>query len=70
MQTTELIRAIQSLPLSKRFYVLEEIMKSIRKDELSRQMEMAVSELYADYANDNELTAFTSLDLDDFYEAR
>ncbi len=70
MQTIDLIRAIQSLPLAKRFYVMEEIMKSIKSDEISRQMETAVNELYSDYANDNELTAFTSLDFENFYETK
>lgn len=45
-------------------------MKSIKSDEISRQMETAVNELYSDYANDNELTAFTSLDFENFYETK
>jgi hypothetical protein len=70
MHTQEIIQEIQKLPLSKRFYVVEETLKSIKKDELNNQMEFAVNELYEDYVNDKELTVFTSLDLESFYEAK
>ena len=33
-------------------------------------MEKAAEHLYADYATDENLTAFTQLDCEDFYEAR
>ena len=70
MQTIDLIREIQRLPLTQRFFVVEETIKSIKKEELSNQMELAAKELYNDYVNDKELTAFTSLDFDNFYETK
>lgn len=70
MQTTELIQEIQRLSLAKRLLVIEETIKSIKKDELSYQMEMAVNELYEDYVNDKELTSFTAIDFDNFYETK
>ncbi len=70
MQTLELIQEIQRLPLTKKFYVVEETIKSIKNDEMNQQMELAVNELYGDYCNNKELTAFTSLDLEHFYEAK
>ena len=70
MQTIDIMHEIQRLPLTKKFYVLEEIIKSIKKDEFNNQMEFAASELYAAYANDKDLTAFTSLDFEHFYEAK
>lgn len=70
MQTIDLIREIQRLPLTKRFYVVEETIKSIKKEEINHQMEMAANELYSDYVNDKDLTAFTSLDFDTFYETK
>jgi len=33
-------------------------------------MKLAALELYDDYKNDKELTIFTQLDFEDFYEAR
>lgn len=70
MQTLEIIQEIQRLPLSKKFYVVEETIKSIKKDEVNHQMELAVDMLLNDYKTDAELTAFTTLDCDSFYEAK
>jgi hypothetical protein len=70
MQTTDLIKEIQRLPLTTRFYMVEEIIKSIKKEEMQHQMELASNELYEDYVNDTDLTAFTALDFDDFYETK
>ena len=70
METKDLILEIQRLSLSKRFYVMEETIKSIKNEEMGQQMELASNELYNDYANDKDLTAFTSLDFDNFYETK
>lgn len=70
MQTIDLIHEIQRLPLAKRFYVVEETLKSIKKEEMNHQMELAAAALYDDYINDKNLTAFTALDFEHFYEAK
>ena len=70
MQTIDLIQEIQRLTLSQRFYVVEEILKSIKKEEVNYQMKLAADELYDDYINNKELTAFTSLDFENFYETK
>jgi uncharacterized protein YecA (UPF0149 family) len=70
IQPIDLIKEIQRLPLAKRFFIIEETLKSIKKEEMIHQMEMAVSELYEDYVHDIELTAFTSLDIENFYETK
>lgn len=70
MQTVDLLQEIQRLPLTKRFYIVEETLKSIKKEELKRQMGFAADELYEDYLNDKELTAFSSLDFEQFYETK
>ena len=70
MQTIDLIQEILRLPLTQRFYVVEETIKSIKKEEMGNQMEFAANELYNDYVNDKDLTAFTSLDLENFYETK
>ncbi len=70
MQAQQLIQEIQRLPLTKKFYVVEETIKSIKQDEVNHQMEFAVSQLYNDYVNDKELTAFTALDCEHFYETK
>lgn len=70
MQTIDIIQEIQRLPLTKKFYVVAETIKSIKNDEMNNQMELAINELYSDYATDSELTAFTALDLEHFYETK
>lgn len=70
MQALKLIQEIQRLPLNKKFYVVEETIKLNKKDEMQQQMELAVNELQSDYKCDKDLTAFTSLDLEHFYEAK
>lgn len=70
MQAINIIQEIQLLPLDKKFWIVEETLKAIKKEETNRLMELAVSELYADYATDKELTAFTKLDLEHFYETK
>ena len=70
MRMTELIKEIQRLPIQKRIYVIEKTIRSIRKQEDTNQMSKAVDELLLDYQSDKELTAFTNIDYDDFYETR
>lgn len=70
METTDIIHEIQRLSLDKKFYVVEETLKFIRKAEMNHQMEMAVEERYNDYNSDKELSAFTAIDLDHFYEIK
>ena len=59
MQASEIIQEIQRLPLTKKFYVVEETLKSIQKEEMHHQLALAADALYDDYATDKELTAFT-----------
>lgn len=61
MEVKTLVKEIQRLPLSKRFFVMEQTLKSIKKEELNQQIEKTVELLYDDYANDKELTAMSYL---------
>ena len=70
MKTIELIKEIQKLPVRKRIYVIERAIRFLRKQEEANQMEIAAEALYEDYMDNNELTAFTNIDFDTFYEAR
>jgi len=70
MQTIDIIREIQGLPLDKKFFVVEELIKAIKMEDISYKMESAAKELLTDYTIDKELTAFTALDFEDFYEAK
>ena len=70
MRTNEIIREIKRLPISKRIYVVEKTMHSIRTNEDKNVMKKAADVLYSDYKTDKELTTFTNLDFEDFYEAK
>lgn len=70
MKTKELIEEIQKLPLNKRIYVIERAMSHIRKQEEKKRMQNAAEDLYEDYRTNKELTVFTNLDFENFYEAR
>ena len=70
MRTNELIKEIRRLPLSKRIYVIEKAIHSIREQEEQKQMEEAVNLLLSDYKNNEDLIAFTNLDFEEFYEAK
>lgn len=61
MEVKTIVQEIQRLPLSKKFFVMEQTLKSIKKEELSLQTEKAVDTLYDDYANDTELKTFPYL---------
>jgi hypothetical protein len=70
MEAVQIIQEIQRLTLVNKFYVVEETIKAIKQEETSNQMDLAVKMLYNDYTNDKELTAFTALDFEHFYEAK
>lgn len=70
MRTNELIKEIERLPVQKRMYVIEITIQLIRKNENELQMSVAAESLLNEYKTDKQLTAFTDLDLIDFYETR
>ena len=69
VQETDIMYNINRLPVSQRMLIVEYIMRSIRHEE-QQSLEKAVECLYADYLNDKELTVFTQIDCEDFYETR
>ena len=46
--------------MQEKFFILEKVVQSLKKSEERQTLETAASELYVDYANDTELTIFTS----------
>jgi hypothetical protein len=70
VETSEIIKEIEKLPVSKRFLIIERTIQSIKRNEEITKMETAASALLTDYESDYELTSFTGIDLDEFYEAK
>jgi hypothetical protein len=69
MEVLEIIRNVNRLPLSQQMLVAERIIHSVRYREQSSLAE-AAERLYEDYMTDKNLTVFTKLDCENFYEAR
>jgi len=70
METSAIIHEIDNLPAYKRMFIAEQIIRSIRLNNQDRTLEIAADRLYSDYKDDKELTIFTQLDGEDFYEPR
>jgi hypothetical protein len=69
MSKEEILQEISLLSLDDRKEVLQFTRKSLQKDRKSK-MEVAVEEMLVEYKTNKELTAFTSIDFDNFYEAK
>jgi hypothetical protein len=70
METREIIKAIKKLPVDKRMLIVEQTLKTIRESETHEKMTKASLELLEDYRSDADLTTFTLLDPESFYETR
>ncbi|MDR3301850.1 MAG: hypothetical protein LBT01_04870 [Spirochaetaceae bacterium] len=62
METTQIVREINSLPLLQKMLVVEKVIYAIRKEEEKLSLEEGMDSLYDDYMNDKDLTAFAVLD--------
>jgi len=76
----EVVSELRTWTLEERLEVAEELLRGIRSEigdgssrsrrgEVRRQMKKAASALVRDYSDDEELTAFTVLDGEDFHAA-
>lgn len=70
MNTSELLKEIRKLPIRERILIAEKTIKSIRELEESQALSIAAEALRSEYTSNKELTAFTNIDFEDFYEAR
>jgi hypothetical protein len=70
METAQIIDEAGKLSVYQRMIIVEHIIRSIRHTEQDKTLEMAAGRLLDDYKNDAELTVFTRLDGEDFYEPR
>jgi hypothetical protein len=70
MKTDEILKEIERLPLKKRIFLIEKALQSIRKKEDLDEIQIAAEALCLDYKNDKELTSFSDIDFDDFYETK
>lgn len=69
MRANEIISEIQLLPVSSQIYIVEKTIHLIRQQEEENDMLMAAEALCEDYKTDKELSAFSAIDFENFYEA-
>jgi len=69
INTTDIMHNISRLPILQRRLIVDRIIYSIQEEE-QYSLENAAARLYADYLTDRDLTVFTQLDCENFYEAR
>ena len=69
MTTTAIIKEIDKLPLPDKLLVIERTLIAIRHNK-GYNLQQGVDALGHDYATDKDLTIFTQIDTDSFYEAR
>jgi hypothetical protein len=71
MTNTQIVNEISRLPLTEKIYIVELVLKNIRHEtEKTPSLAEGAKALQHDYENDYELTAFTALDGEKFYESR
>jgi hypothetical protein len=68
MTTATLLNQIYHLPVSERMLIVERTIRSIRTE--NSDLANAAALMADEYRNNMELTAFTQLDMEDFYETR
>ena len=82
MTYAEILQEIKKLTLSERLAVMEAALQLLReelqqheqllstREKTQQQLAAAAQALCSDYTSDSELTSFTALDSEDFYETR
>lgn len=69
-KTNTIIEQISKLPIEDKMLIIEKTLKSIREEEIKEKMTKAVFELMEEYKSNKELTTFTEIDFENFYETR
>jgi hypothetical protein len=70
MSTSDILKEMQSLPLSERLFIIETALKNLLRFHYEQQLTIAAEAPENEYKSNPDLTAFTTLDWEDFYEAR
>ena len=68
MQTLEIMQNIARLPIAEQKKIANHILILIRQKQ--KPLKKAAEILYNDYLTDENLTVFTKLDCENFYETR
>ncbi len=70
MSTSEIVKEINQLSSAEKLVVIEKALKDLLQSNFGQQMTLASEALENEYKTNPELTAFSNLDWEDFYEAK
>jgi hypothetical protein len=70
MSTADILKEIDLLPLNEKLRLLQQAIKDILRHNYGQQLSVAAEALEEEYKTDKDLTAFSSIDMDDFYETK
>lgn len=70
MNAADILKEIDTLPLNEKLSLLQKAIKDIIRHNYEQQLSVAAEALENEYKTNSELRAFTSIDFDDFYEAK
>jgi len=70
MSTTEILDRISRLPPEEKLFIIEKTFRELLSTNAMRQMAAAAEALENEYRTNKELTGFSSIDFEDFYEAK
>jgi len=70
MSKAELLKEIDKMPLHEKLSLLERAIKDIIKHTNENELTIAADSLENEYKTNAELTAFSTLDIEDFYETK
>lgn len=70
MSKAELLKEIDKMPLHEKLSLLERAIKDIIKQTNENELTVAADSLENEYKTNAELTVFSTLDIEDFYETK
>ena len=70
MSKAELLKEIDKMPLHEKRSLLERAIKDIIKQTNEKELSVAADSLEIEYKSNAELTVFSTLDIEDFYETK
>lgn len=70
MSKAELLKEIDKMPLHEKLALLERAIKDIIKQTNEKELSVAADSLEIEYKSNAELTVFSTLDIEDFYETK
>lgn len=70
MSAKEILEKIARLSPADKFFIIEKTFKDLLKANTIQQMNLVAESLENEYRTNIELTSFSSLDFEDFYETK